>query len=114
MEKSNSKSGERKRKTYVPVGVLIESDKPRDDGQANFYIKLAKDTQVIVNGKDISGGYLQVSYPTDKFANMLNKGKITQEEYNQKVARFHKDPDNKQNDGDLSYIAFELNASFEE
>lgn len=104
MEKSNNKS---KRKKYVPVGVLIESEEKREDGQPNFYIKLSKDTKIQIDGKDVSGGYLQVSYPTDKFVSMLKRGTITEKEFNEKVARFSEG-------GDLSYIAFELNAKFDE
>lgn len=108
MDKKNSnQQGERKKKTYAPVGVIIEDREKREDGQPKFYIKLSKDTQISINGKDVSGGYLQVSYPTDKFDNMLKRGSLTQEEYLSKVARFSEG-------GDLSYIAFEVNAAFEE
>ena len=105
-KKNNNKTGDKKKKTYAPVGVLIQDKELREDGQPKYYIKLSKDTKVSINGKDLTGGYLQVSYPTDKFDNMLKRGSISQEDYLQKVSRFSEG-------GDLSYIAFEINAAFE-
>lgn len=95
MAKSNGK--------FVQLGSMMVKKELGRDGKKAYYIKIPKDTVITVNGKQITGEFINVERPADKFKRMLDKGSITQEEYEAKVARFAQD-------GDLSFIQFELSA----
>jgi len=80
---------------FSNFGVLIK----KDDG--SFYVKVEKDLDIKINGEDFSGRYINMDKPTVKFDRMLKKGVITEEEYDEKCARFSKG-------GDLSWIRQEM------
>jgi hypothetical protein len=83
------------KKKYVNVGILCK----RKDG--GFYIKVDKDSGLSIGGQDFSGQYINVSKPTEKYDRMLKAGKITEDEYNEKIDRYSQG-------GDLEWIRQEL------
>lgn len=86
---------------FINFGALM-SKKERDaEGKLQYYIKLDKDIELTVNGEKLTNEYIQVQNPKAKFDKMLEKGKITEEERDEKQARFDKG-------GDLEYIRQEL------
>lgn len=78
---------------FINVGILC---KKRDN--SGFYIKLDKD----FDPSSLKGqSYINVNSPKDKYDRMLKSDKITEEEYEEKVARYNKG-------GDLEWIRQEL------
>jgi len=63
------------RPTYINVGAVKESK------NGNLYISINKDTKVIINGEDFSGKNLFLSNPQDKYKRRLEKGSMTEGEY---------------------------------
>lgn len=77
--------------------ILDKNDKP------TYYVKLDKNVKLVVNGEEVTSGYINVSRPRDKYDKKLEKGQITKAEHAQAIARFEKG-------GDLNYINFEFTA----
>lgn len=86
------------KRTNKDTGEVITNDK----GQTQYSFVLGKDVEITINGKKYDKGYFYVNRPEEKYERMLAAGKITEEEYEEKVARFGKD-------GDLSKVVFEIN-----
>lgn len=106
-------SNDKKRKInpkYHPVGAFMEKKEKDEEGRAQYYIKIDSDTVVTINGKKVTA--LNIQRPTDKFQNMLAKGVITEEQYEEKMSQY--DGSLKDQKGDLSYIKFELTANLED
>lgn len=93
-----------KKRTFVQVGAMMEKKDKDKNGRPSYYIKLDDKVTVTVNGVKVNA--LNIARPGDKFDFMLEKGKITEAEYEEKVARFEKD-------GDLNYVKFEVTAALE-
>ena len=81
--------------TYSNVGIIAKGK------EGGLYIKVDKDLDIQINGKSVAGMYININKPTEKFDRMLAAGKITEEEYDEKTARFGAE-------GDLSWIRQEL------
>lgn len=86
------------RNGYGDIGSLCRGS----DGES-LYIKLADGVKITIDGKEIANRYINAEGPTTKYDRMIASGAITEEEYNEKTARFAED-------GDLSFIRLELNA----
>lgn len=69
-------------------------------------MKIDKDTDVRINGKKVTG-YLNVNRPYDYHQRQFMFEKISEQEYEEKKARFEKG-------GDLDYLQFELQAVTED
>lgn len=93
-------------KKFVNLGAIASKREKDEHGRNQYYLKIDKDVDVKINGVSFTGKYINVQRPTDKFEKMLKKGNITQEQYDEKVARFGED-------GDLNYITLELSAVLE-
>lgn len=100
-------------KKYHKIGSMIEKrDKESGepildcDGKKTYYLKIDKDTDVRINGKKVTG-YLNVNRPYDYHQRQFMFEKISEQEYEEKKARFEKG-------GDLDYLQFELQAVTED
>jgi hypothetical protein len=72
-----------------------------DQGRQLYTVSLNKDLDIRINGKKIDARTLYVNRPDEKLRIMLNKGTITEEQFDEKMARF-------QEGGDLSNLVFEI------
>lgn len=95
---------------YVNVGILCR----RKDGDG-FYIKLDREIDVKIDGDTVTGGYLNVNSPLDKFDKMaakaerdLEEGKINEDEYTEKIEKAQEQAARFDKGGDLEYISKEL------
>lgn len=89
------------KKQYLTVGAMLLGKEKDMNGKDSYYIKLADNVEITVNGVQFTGEFLKVQRPTDKFDFMLNAGKLDEAEHAAKVAEFDKG-------GKLSFIKFEL------
>tara|TARA_R110000851_G_scaffold29641_1_gene81420 strand:+ start:359 stop:643 length:285 start_codon:yes stop_codon:yes gene_type:complete len=87
--------------TFINFGALMTKKDRDSEGKLQYYIKLDKEVKLVVNGKATTSEYIQVKAPTAKYDAMLAKDKITEEECDEKKARFAKG-------GDLEFIRQEL------
>jgi hypothetical protein len=87
---------------YNNFGSMKLKKEKDKDGNPQYYIEL--DQKIIdrlkFDGKPLDK-FIQVERPTAKFDRMLNSGKLSQDEYDAKVAQFDKD-------GKLSFVKFDL------
>jgi len=72
-----------------------------DQGRQLYTVSLNKDLDIRINGKKIDARTLYVNRPDEKLRIMLNKGTITEEQFDEKMARFEEG-------GDLSNLVFEI------
>lgn len=86
---------------FPKVGAMILKKEKDDFGKNAYYISIDKDTEVTVNGKKVTA--LNLQRPVEKFHRMLEKGVISEKEFDEKVERYEEG-------GDLSFIAFEISA----
>lgn len=92
------------KKKYVNVGAMLQKKENDEQGRPDYWIKLDPQTVVTVNGVKVTA--LNIQRPTDKFDYMLKVGKITGEEFEEKVSRYDAE-------GDLNYVKFEVVAALE-
>lgn len=98
---------------YHNLGSMKTMKDKDADGNVQYYIEIDKEVagKIKIDGKPLKSKngkfYLQVERPTAKFDRMLNSGKITETEYNEKTARYAKD-------GDLNFVKFDLQAVTED
>lgn len=97
MSKKNTQIGTFYKRTDKNTGELVSDSK----GRQQYTFSLNKDVVITINGKRFEGKYFYVNRPDEKYDIMINSGKITEEEYDQKVGRY-------QEGGDLSNLVFEL------
>lgn len=95
-------------KKFNNLGSMkLKKDKDKD-GNPQYYIEL--DQKIIeklkLDGKPLSK-FINVERPTAKYDRMLKAGKITQEEYEAKIADFDKE-------GRLSFVKFDLQVQTED
>lgn len=90
-------------KKYTTIGSMNTKREKDEQGRVSYNIKLDSKVKLIVNGEEVTSGYLNVSRPTDKFERMLKAGALTEEEYDRKLADFDKG-------GKLEFIKFEITA----
>lgn len=92
---------------YVALGAITIKKEKDAQGRNQYYFKISDDVELTINGRKFTGKYLNVSRPTDKYDRMLEKGKISEDEHEQKCEQFEKG-------GKLSYISLELQADFKD
>lgn len=96
------------KKTYHNLGSMkLKKDKD-ENGNAQYYIELDKKIadRIKIDGKPISK-FINVERPTAKFDRMLASGKLSPEEYEQKIEEFGAE-------GKLSFVKFDLQATQED
>jgi hypothetical protein len=71
------------------------------DGRQLYTLSLNKDLDIRINGKKIEARSLYVNRPDEKLKIMLQNGSITEEQFDDKMARFSQG-------GDLENIVFEI------
>lgn len=85
-KKASKKSGKSK---YVNLGILCEAQEPDEDGNPKYYIKLGKDVEeLVINGQEVEGQYIDLQSPLQKFAGLLSYGVIDEDEYEESVAKY--------------------------
>lgn len=96
---------------FISTGAFM---KKKDGG---YYIKLDKDTKVVIDGTEFTGGYINVNKPADKYDRMianaekkLQEGDINEEEYDKQLEELQGKAARYDKGGDLEYIKFELTA----
>lgn len=104
MSKKNEKNNYFNPK-YPKIGAMMLKEELDEDGKPQYYIKISDGVEVTVNGVKL-GQFINLERPTKKFERMLDKGKITEEEFESNVSRF-------EDDGDLNYIKFEVSGKAE-
>ena len=86
--KKSSKRGKGK-SSYVNLGILCEAQEPDEDGNPNYYIKLGRDVEeLIVNGQEVEGEYINLQSPLQKFTSLLANGIIDEEEYEESMEKY--------------------------
>lgn len=85
------------KRTNRDTGELMTDDQ----GRQLYSLVLGKDVKITINGVPYDKSYFYVNRPDEKYAIMLKNGKITEEEYEEKVSAF-------QEGGKLSNIVFEV------
>jgi hypothetical protein len=97
-------------KSYNKIGSMIERrDKATGeaildkDGKKTYYLKVDKNANIVINGKQVApGSYINVKRPYDyDYRQMYVAGKLSEDEYLEKKAKFEKG-------GDLDYVQFEF------
>lgn len=78
---------------FINLGSLNE----KRDG-AGYYIKLNDQVKLTINGQNFDGKYFNVEKPDKKYAVMLDKGMITEDEAEKKIENIP------------SFVRFELTA----
>jgi len=96
---------------FINTGAFM---KKKDGG---YYIKLDKETKVVIDGTEFTGGYISVNKPADKYDRMivnaekkLQEGEINEEEYDKQLEDLQAKAARYDKGGDLDYIKFELTA----
>ena len=88
-------------------GNRLEGEYKTDDkGRKLYALKLDKNTEVIINGVDMSGKVLYVSRLETKLTRLLDKGIIDKKEFDKKVAEFGPG-------GRLEFVQMEITADLE-
>ena len=77
-----------------------------EDGKKLYVIRLDKKTEVIINGKNMSGKTLYVARPKAKYQRLLEKGIIDETEYNKKLEEHGPG-------GRLEFVQMEITADLE-
>lgn len=97
-------------KKYLNIGNMIEkrdreTGEPILDknGKKQYYIGKSKNSKIVINGVEFKGKYINVERPLDKLASRLERGTISEADYEKEVARYAPD-------GDLNYVQFEITA----
>lgn len=98
-------------KKFISTGAFM---KKKDGG---YYIKLDKETSVVIDGTEFTGGYINVNKPTEKYDRMvakaereLEEGNINEEEFDKQLEELQTKSARYEKGGDLDYIKFELTA----
>lgn len=86
---------------FINFGAIMTKKERDAEGKLQYYIKLNKEVDLVVNGKKTTSEYINVSSPKVKYDRMLEKGKITEEEADIAKSRFD-------SEGDLAFIKQEL------
>lgn len=80
--------------------------KTDEKGRKLYALKLDKNTEVIINGVNMTGKVLYVSRPETKLTRLLDKGVIDKKEFEKKVADFGPG-------GRLEFVQMEITADLE-
>lgn len=110
---------QQKNSKYATIGSLIfqsqfddegnrlEGEYKTDDkGRKLYALKLDKNTEVVINGVNMTGKTLYVSRPDTKFQRLLDRGIIDESEFNKKIADFGPG-------GRLEFVQMEIVADLE-
>lgn len=108
-----------KKSKYAPVGsIILQSQfdeegnrlegefKTDEKGRKLYVLKLDKNTEVLINGVNMSGKTLYVSRPDTKLTRLLDRGIIDKNEFEKKVADFSPG-------GRLEFVQMEITADLE-
>lgn len=87
-------------KKFVNFGNLVL----KKDGK--YAIKLDTRNEIRINGEKVTSGYINAEAPLEKFNRMLEKQKISQEEYNQRVEEYSKG-------GKFEYVRLDLQVTMD-
>ena len=85
---------------------LIGEYKTDDKGRKLYALKLDKNTEIIINGVNMTGKTLYVSRPDTKLSRLLDKGVIDKKEFDKKVTEFGPG-------GKLEFVQMEITADLE-
>lgn len=92
---------------YVNLGQMLTTKEPDERGESRYYIKVAEGVEIKINGKVLEGDTISVSRATDKFYRMLDSGKMTEAEFDLKVAAHSKG-------GKQFFVKFDVSAKTKE
>ena len=88
-------------------GNRLEGEYKTDEkGRKLYALKLDKNTEVIINGVNMTGKVLYVSRPETKLTRLLDKGVIDKKEFDKKIADFGPG-------GRLEFVQMEITADLE-
>jgi len=88
-------------------GNRLEGEYKTDEkGRKLYALKLDKNTEVIINGVNMTGKTLYVSRPDTKLQRLLDRGVIDKKEFEKKVADFSPG-------GRLEFVQMEITADLE-
>lgn len=88
-------------------GNRLEGEYKTDEkGRKLYALKLDKNTEVIINGVNMTGKTLYVSRPESKLQRLLDRGLIDKKEFEKKVADFSPG-------GRLEFVQMEITADLE-
>lgn len=85
---------------FPKVGAMLQKKELGQDGKPQYYLKIDENVEVTVNGKKVTA--LNIERPTAKYERMLSSGKISAEDYEQKMELYE--------DGELNFVKFEFSA----
>jgi hypothetical protein len=86
---------------FPKVGAMVLKREKDNFGKDAYYIKIDENTKVTINGKEVKS--LNIQRPMEKYHRMLESGKITEQEFNEKEELYSPD-------GDFHFIKFEVSA----
>lgn len=98
-------------KKYHNLGSMKVRRKKNESDPAEYYIEIDREmlSKISIEGKPISK-FIQVERPTAKFDRMLAAGKMSEAEYDKRVADFDAsiDPETGNPRGKSSFVKFDL------
>ena len=92
---------------YVNLGQMLTAKEPDERGELRYYIKVAEGVEIKINGKPLEGDTIGVSRSTDKFYRMLDSGKLTEAQFDEKMAAHSKG-------GKQFFVKFDISAKTKE
>lgn len=96
-------------KKFHNIGSMKTKKERDENGDVQYYIEIDKSFlgRISIDGKAITGKYINVDRPVAKFDRMLKSGKIDESEYDKKTADFAPE-------GKLAFVKFDLQIVTEE
>lgn len=88
---------------YVNIGQILQAKDPDERGEPRYYLKIAEGVEVKLNGKIVDGDVIGVNRATDKFHRMLESGKLSEAEFDQRMEAHAKG-------GKQSFVKFDVSA----
>lgn len=95
-----------KKSSYVNLGVMVRDKEKDSKGKDKYYLLLDKNVEISINGVPYKKKSINISRLTDKYDRMLESGKLSKEEYDEKVAQFT-------GKGKYNYMQFEFVAKLD-
>lgn len=100
-----AKSNYKENPNFPKVGAMILKQEVDELGNAAYYIKINENADVRINGKKVTS--LNIQRPTDKFYRMVEKGSISEVEFEEQMAKYD---DKSSPKGEYHYVKFEISA----
>ena len=89
---------------FIDLGAIM-TKKDRDaNGKLQYYIKLNKELDIVINGEKLTSEYVNVDAPANKIQKRIDSGKVDEE----KIEQLEKTKARYLGDGDLNYIKQQL------